>query len=148
MAAPNPSPVVVTVRVCDVTFPKPARASRVFLSIATMNGSGPTVPRVNDQELYSVLCQGVSQDASLLDSSTKAMASMANDRFGTFDTLQRIAAQKDVPLPVRQLAILQFKNHALGHWRSRKCASPYNGSAHVLCLIERQAVIGGVEAEH
>jgi hypothetical protein len=88
--------------------------------VAIMDGSAPATPRVDEQELYNVLCGAASQDASLLQQSTKALKTMIDDRFGTFDTLQSIAAQKSVPLPVRQLALIQFKNHALGHWRSRK----------------------------
>jgi hypothetical protein len=86
----------------------------------TMNGSTPLTPRVDDQELYSALCGAASQDVLLMKPSEKALKTMIEDCFGTFDALQRVAAQKDVPLPVRQLALIQFKNHALSHWRSRK----------------------------
>lgn len=42
------------------------------------------------------------------------------DMFGTYDALHEIAAQRTVPLPVRQQAIIQFKNAAVSHWKSRK----------------------------
>jgi hypothetical protein len=101
----------------------------VFLStplsrttIKTMSGP-PVVQRVDEQQLYDVLLAGVSQNASLLQQSAQALKSMSEEYFGTFDALQSIAAQKAAPLPVRQLALIQFKNNALSHWRSRKYAS-------------------------
>jgi hypothetical protein len=85
-----------------------------------MDRQVPTVPRVNEQELYDALCGAASQNAALLQQSSVALKAMIDERFGTYDALQAIAAQKTVPLPVRQLALIQFKNTAIGHWRSRK----------------------------
>ncbi|KAJ3573347.1 hypothetical protein NP233_g2485 [Leucocoprinus birnbaumii] len=45
------------------------------------------------------------------------------EMLGTLDALQEIAVRRELPTPVRQQAIIQFKNAALGHWRSRKILS-------------------------
>jgi hypothetical protein len=86
-----------------------------------MNGQqSSTVPLVDRQELYQALCDACSQDGALLRASSKSLKTMCEDRFGTYDALQDIASQNEVPLAVRQQALIQFKNHAFIHWRSRK----------------------------
>lgn len=72
------------------------------------------------EELYNVLCGAASQDPAQVQESAKRLKEIL-DLPGAFDTLYEIAAQRTVPLPVRQQSIIQFKNSALGHWRSRKC---------------------------
>ncbi|KAF9451646.1 ARM repeat-containing protein [Macrolepiota fuliginosa MF-IS2] len=83
---------------------------------------GVVVETVNPQELYQVLVYASSQDPSQVQSSSKRLKEML-DMLGTFDALQEIAVQRTVPTPIRQQAIIQFKNGALGHWRSRKVLS-------------------------
>ncbi|KZT19271.1 ARM repeat-containing protein [Neolentinus lepideus HHB14362 ss-1] len=80
---------------------------------------------VDPQELYDVICGASSQDPALMERSTFRLKSML-DYFGAYDALHEIAAQKSVPLPVRQQAIIQFKNSALSHWRSRRLVSDEN----------------------
>lgn len=82
---------------------------------------GVVVETVNAQELYQVLVDASSQDPVRVQVSSKRLKQML-DMFGTYDALQEISVQKTVPTSVRQQAIIQFKNGALGHWRSRKCA--------------------------
>ncbi|KAI0938258.1 hypothetical protein AcV5_001092 [Taiwanofungus camphoratus] len=74
------------------------------------------------EELYNVLCGAASQDPAQVQESAKRLKEIL-DLPGAFDTLYEIAAQRTVPLPVRQQSIIQFKNSALGHWRSRKLLS-------------------------
>jgi hypothetical protein len=62
-----------------------------------------------------------SQDPNQVQASSKRLKEML-EMFGTYDALHEIAAQRMVPLPIRQQAIIQFKNAALNHWRSRKLA--------------------------
>jgi hypothetical protein len=100
-----------------------------------MNGHPPpTIPPVDQQELYKALCDACSQDASLLRGSSQSLKMMYEDRFGTYDALQEIASRDEVPLLVRQQALIQFKNNALGHWRSRKCVGL---SAVVVAIIKQ-----------
>ncbi|KZT12770.1 ARM repeat-containing protein [Laetiporus sulphureus 93-53] len=77
---------------------------------------------VSPDELYDVLCGAASQDPAVLQSSAMRLKQMLQ-LFGAFNILHEIAAQKTVPLPVRQQSIIQFKNAALGHWRSRRFLS-------------------------
>jgi hypothetical protein len=81
---------------------------------------GVIVETVNPQELYQVLVDACSQDIARLQASSKRLKQML-DMFGTFNALQEITAQRTVPLPIRQQAIIQFKNSALNHWKSKKC---------------------------
>ncbi|TFK55905.1 ARM repeat-containing protein [Heliocybe sulcata] len=80
------------------------------------------IQNVDPQELYDVICGASSQDPALMERSSFRLKSML-DYFGAFDALQEIAAQKSVPLPVRQQSIIQFKNAALSNWRSRRLVS-------------------------
>jgi hypothetical protein len=80
---------------------------------------GVVVETVNRQELYQVVVNASSQEPSLVQSSSNRLKQMF-DMLGTFDGLQEIAVQRTLPIPARQQAIIQFKNGALGHWRSRK----------------------------
>ncbi|KAF8663451.1 hypothetical protein AX16_001021 [Volvariella volvacea WC 439] len=86
------------------------------------SSTGVTVETVNLSELYDVLAAASSQDPSKLEASSKRIKQMF-DMFGTYNALHEIAAQRNVPLAIRQQAIIQFKNAALGHWRSRKVLS-------------------------
>ncbi|KAG6821587.1 hypothetical protein H0H93_000096 [Arthromyces matolae] len=81
--------------------------------------TGMNVEHVSPAELYQVLQAASSQDPSQLRSSSKRLKEML-DMFGTYDALHEIAGQRSLPLPIRQQAIIQFKNAALSHWKSRK----------------------------
>ncbi|KAH9947240.1 ARM repeat-containing protein [Amylocystis lapponica] len=70
-------------------------------------------------ELYNVVCGAASQNPAQMQASAERLKAILQ-LSGALDTLHEIAAQKPVPLPVRQQAIIQFKNTALGHWRARK----------------------------
>lgn len=83
---------------------------------------GAVAQAVNPQELYQVVVDASSQDPSRVQSSSTRLKQML-DMLGTFDALQDIAVQRNLPSPVRQQAIIQFKNAALAHWRSRKVLS-------------------------
>ncbi|KAG5650758.1 hypothetical protein H0H81_011149 [Sphagnurus paluster] len=81
--------------------------------------TGVNVEHVSPTDLYDVMTAASSQDPSQLQASSKRLKQML-DMFGTYDALHEIAAQRTVPLPVRQQAIIQFKNAAVSHWKSRK----------------------------
>ncbi|GLB33947.1 putative ARM repeat-containing protein [Lyophyllum shimeji] len=81
--------------------------------------TGVNVQHVSPTELYDVMTAASSQDPSRIQASSKRLKQML-DMFGTYDALHEIAGQRTVPLAIRQQAIIQFKNAALGHWRSRK----------------------------
>ncbi|KDQ29318.1 hypothetical protein PLEOSDRAFT_1038626 [Pleurotus ostreatus PC15] len=84
--------------------------------------SRTTVQSVSPTELLDVVSGAASQDPSRVTSSSTRLKELL-EVFGAFDLLHEIAAQKDLPLAVRQQAIIQFKNRALNHWRSRKLLS-------------------------
>lgn len=81
--------------------------------------SRTTVQSISPTELLDVVSGAASQDPSRVTSSSTRLKELL-EVFGAFDLLHEIAAQKDLPLAVRQQAIIQFKNRALNHWRSRK----------------------------
>lgn len=80
-----------------------------------------TVPpeTFSPEELYNVLCGAASQDPTQVQVSATRLTVLLQVP-GAWDTLHEIAAQKSVPLAVRQQSIIQFKNAALGHWKSRR----------------------------
>ena len=91
------------------------------LAKGALLATGVNVEHVSPQELYDVMTAASSQDPAQIQESSKRLKQML-DMFGTFDALQEIAAQRTVPLIIRQQSIIQFKNAALGHWKSRKSA--------------------------
>ncbi|KAL4076110.1 ARM repeat-containing protein [Scleroderma citrinum] len=77
---------------------------------------------VDRQELLEIVYAASSQIPSQVQASTDRLKALL-DNVGTYDALHEIAAEKSLPLPVRQQSIIQFKNSALSHWRSRKLLS-------------------------
>jgi len=88
-----------------------------------MNRSGAVLESVSPAELYNVITAAASQDFVQVQASTSRLKEML-DLSGAYDALHEIAAEKSIPLQVRQQSIIQFKNVALTHWRSRKSAIP------------------------
>ncbi|KAJ7929923.1 armadillo-type protein [Mycena leptocephala] len=84
--------------------------------------SGVIVQTASADEVYQVMTGAASQDPALLQASSARLKEML-DMFGVYDALHEIAAQRAVPLQIRQQSIIQFKNAALSHWRSRKVLS-------------------------
>ncbi|KAJ6486383.1 armadillo-type protein [Mycena vitilis] len=84
--------------------------------------SGVAVQTVSADEVYQVMTGAASQDPALFQASGHRLKEML-DMFGTYDALHEIAAQKAVALQIRLQAIIQFKNAAVTHWRSRKVLS-------------------------
>lgn len=81
--------------------------------------SGVATQNVSPDELYDAIYGAASQDPSKVKASSERLKDMF-DMTGTSDVLSQIAAQKTVPLQIRQQSIIQFKNTALNHWRSRR----------------------------
>ena len=84
------------------------------------HGIGAVVS-VSPAELYQVVVGASSQDFNHVQVSCQRLKQLL-DMLGAYDALHKIAARRDIPLPVRQQAIIQFKNAVLNHWRSRRCA--------------------------
>jgi hypothetical protein len=82
------------------------------------NLSHPPV-NVSPEELYNVICAAASQDPAQIKASSDRLKQML-EMTGTFDALSEIAAQRNLPLQVRQQSIIQLKNSSLGHWKSKK----------------------------
>ncbi|KAK7470477.1 hypothetical protein VKT23_001903 [Stygiomarasmius scandens] len=80
---------------------------------------GVITPTVSPEELFQVLTDATSQDPLRIQTSSNRFKEMLQQS-GVFDALHQIAAEKSLPLPVRQQASIQFKNEALKNWRSRK----------------------------
>jgi hypothetical protein len=82
-----------------------------------MNGS--VEEAINPNELLHVIATASSQNPSEIQASEERFRQMVNVH-GFYAALFDIAAQKDIPTPVRQQAIIQFKNLGLSHWKYRK----------------------------
>ena len=83
----------------------------------------------SSQDVYQALCGAASQDPASVRESTKLLQEY-QARPGTYNHLYAIAADRDaVPLDVRRMAIIQFKNGALGVWKNRRQAQ----SMFVIC---------------
>jgi hypothetical protein len=95
--------------------------------------AGVNIEHVSPQELYDVMSAACSQDPAQIQQSSKRLKQML-DMFGTFDALHEIAAQRTVPLIIRQQSIIQFKNAALSHWKSRKSALNHSSLSFTLTL--------------
>ncbi|KAF7355443.1 Importin N-terminal domain-containing protein [Mycena sanguinolenta] len=80
------------------------------------------IQTVSAEEVYQVMTGAASQDPALFQASSARFKEML-DMYGIYDALHGIAAEKTVPLQIRQQSIIQFKNAALPHWRSRKVLS-------------------------
>ena len=79
----------------------------------------PPPQPVSPEELYSVVCGAASQNPAQVQESTNRLKELLALP-GAYDVLHEIAAQKTVPLQVRQQAMIQFKNATTGHWRSAR----------------------------
>jgi len=86
------------------------------MSLSTINQS-----QVTPQTIYNVVSAATSQNPAEMQAASSRLQELL-DVPGTFNALQEIAAQNSYPLYVRQLSIIQLKNSAAGHWRSRKYA--------------------------
>jgi Importin-beta N-terminal domain len=80
---------------------------------------GVITPVVSPAELYEVIVAACSENHTQVRASSQRLKQML-EMFGSYDSLQEIAARPNTPLPIRQQAIIQFKNAVVHHWRSRK----------------------------
>jgi hypothetical protein len=81
---------------------------------------GVQMQTVSPAELYDAIVAASSQDFTQVQASSQRLKQLV-DTFGAYDTLQEIAARRDINLAVRKQAIIQFKNVVINHWRSKKC---------------------------
>jgi hypothetical protein len=70
------------------------------------------------EEVFAIVTGATSQDPVALKASADQLKEILG-RPGTMDCLQEIAAQKSVPLAVRQQSIIQVKNN-MTHWRAKR----------------------------
>lgn len=105
----------------------------VFQSRSMMNVN--PLPIVNDDELLQTVTLAASQIPEQLKASTDRLKALLDTHAGTYNALHRIAADISQPLQVRQQSIIQFKNAALSHWRSRKSVLPYLSATHSLSSL-------------
>ena len=84
-----------------------------------MNDSTETV---SPQELYNVVSGAASQDPRLISASASRLKEMLNMP-GTLDGLSEITGQRNIPLSIRQQSIIQLKNSAFTHWKSKRYVS-------------------------
>lgn len=90
---------------------------------------------VNRQELLEIVYAASSQVPAQVQASTERLKTLL-ENVGTYDALHEIAAEKSLPLQVRQQSIIQFKNSALSHWRSRKLLSEeYRNRIRARCMV-------------
>ncbi|KZT71615.1 ARM repeat-containing protein [Daedalea quercina L-15889] len=95
--------------------------------------SAPT-ETFSPEELYNVVCGAASQDPAQVQASAARLKEILL-LFGAYDTLYEIASQRTIPLAVRQQSIIQFKNSAVSHWKSRKLFSEdHRERTRVRCL--------------
>lgn len=78
------------------------------------------VQSVSPEEVYNVIVAATSQNPADIKASSDRLKQLF-DMSGIFDALSEIAAQRNLPLQVRQQSIIQLKNSSIGHWKSRKC---------------------------
>ncbi|KAH8118388.1 ARM repeat-containing protein [Phellopilus nigrolimitatus] len=99
--------------------------------------SRPVVSVVPD-ELYNVIAGAASQDPAQVSACAARLKQML-DMHSTFDCLNAIATQRNVPLVIRQQSIIQFKNYGLTHWKAKRLISDeqrVNIRARSLSLLE------------
>ncbi|KAF9247341.1 ARM repeat-containing protein [Melanogaster broomeanus] len=82
-----------------------------------------TMARRTPAELLQIVTFASSQIPAQLQASTERLKVLLDTHAGTYNALHKIAADYSQPLQVRQQSIIQFKNAALSHWRSRKLLS-------------------------
>ncbi|KIL00584.1 hypothetical protein PAXRUDRAFT_821482 [Paxillus rubicundulus Ve08.2h10] len=85
--------------------------------------SKPATPVVNKDELLQIVTFASSQIPAQVQASTERLKVLLDTHAGTYNGLHEIAADCSQPLQVRQQSIIQFKNAALAHWRSKKLLS-------------------------
>jgi hypothetical protein len=79
------------------------------------NDNEPAPPN----EIFQALQDATSQDPARLQQSAQKLKDL-EERLGTWDVIHQVASQTDLPLNLRQMAMLQFKNGAVTRWKSRR----------------------------
>jgi hypothetical protein len=83
-------------------------------------GAQAVLGDVNPQEVLEVVRGAASQDPARVKISSDRLKQLEDGCFGTYQTLHEIAGQQSLDLVVRQQSLIQFKNAAITHWKSRK----------------------------
>lgn len=69
-------------------------------------------------DVFAALRDAVSQDPSKAKSSLERLQEVQK-RPSALAEMIRIASEKTVPLDIRRMAIIHFKNHGVPNWRSK-----------------------------
>ncbi|KZP00014.1 ARM repeat-containing protein [Calocera viscosa TUFC12733] len=70
------------------------------------------------QHLYQVLSDACSQDPARMMPAAQQLPRLEKEP-GAFHAIYQIGAEKSVPVPVREMAMIRLKNEMTTHWRSR-----------------------------
>ncbi|KZT53287.1 ARM repeat-containing protein [Calocera cornea HHB12733] len=70
------------------------------------------------QQLYQVLSDACSQDPARMMPAAERLPKLEKEQ-GAFHAIYQIGAEKRVPVPVREMAMIRLKNEMTTHWRSR-----------------------------
>ncbi|KDQ20506.1 hypothetical protein BOTBODRAFT_309717 [Botryobasidium botryosum FD-172 SS1] len=70
------------------------------------------------EEVYQALADAASQEPARVRAAHTRLQELQRQP-GTYAEMQNIAATRSVPLNIRQMGIIQFKNNGTIHWRSR-----------------------------
>lgn len=108
--------------------------------------SGNTVPDVNPAELYDTITGCVSQDPATLSQYQKRLEDLLKLN-GAYDALHDIGASRNIQHSVRHQALIQFKNAALNHWRSRKYV-PVPVSLPISLILAHQSPFRRAQSEN
>lgn len=77
--------------------------------------------QLDPQAVFTVLQNATSQNPAQLQSAAKAIEAMHKST-DYLQIVQSIALERSVPLDIRKMAILQFKNVATHQWRMKMYA--------------------------
>lgn len=97
---------------------------------------------VSREELFKVVTGAASLDPAHMQASSKRLKELMEMQ-GTAEALFECAADRNLPLNVRQMAILQFKINAIGIWRSRTKYVLYYTT-----LKNRISIFGRITPDH
>jgi hypothetical protein len=76
---------------------------------------------LDPQAVFTALQDATSQDLARLQVADKAIEAMHRNA-DYLQIVQSIALERSVPLDIRKMAILQFKNVAISQWRTKMYA--------------------------
>jgi hypothetical protein len=100
-----------------------------------MKQTSQPVQSVSGEDLLAALQLASSQDVQAMQMGSEQFKRM-REMTGVHDGLHEIALRKDLPIEIRKMAAVQFKNLVVSHWRARRSvlSSLVLAYPHFLCL--------------